>query len=87
MNIGLVIGTFNSVPYVHLFLESAKCHFPHIPILVNDDCSKEKKQLSSLCQQYQTDFHCNTRHLRHLGGDLSAFQHGLEWAKRINWIY
>jgi len=44
-NIGLVIGTFAALPYVHLQLESAKRLAPGVPVLVVDDGSKQGKEV------------------------------------------
>ncbi|HYE55079.1 MAG TPA: hypothetical protein VD996_09560 [Chitinophagaceae bacterium] len=89
---GIVIGTYSAVPYVHLQLESARRHYPHVPILVHDDCSSEEAALRSLCNRYGADFQSNAAafHQRlgrygHYGlGDLSVFLHGLVWAKEKN---
>ena len=37
--IAVVIGTFASVPYVHLHLELLKRNNPEVPVMVHDDCS------------------------------------------------
>jgi len=81
---GLVIGTYGSVPYIHLSLESRKKHYPNIPILVSDDCSPSQTQLKELCTTYGADFISNNSHMPDHYGDLSAFVHGFRWAKENN---
>lgn len=80
ISIGAVIGTYRTIPYVHLGLESAKRNKTPVKILVNDDCSNEKEKLKNLCNRYECDFHSNNKHIGWLAGDLSAFYHGLKWA-------
>jgi hypothetical protein len=79
---GAVIGTFASVPYIHLQLEAAKRFYPHVPLLVHDDHSSRAGELSVLCRQYGCDFESNTARLPHHLGDLSAFWGGLCWARQ-----
>lgn len=81
LNVGLVIGTFASVPYVHLHLESRRRNYPDIPTLVHDDCSSKRNQLEELCEQYGCDFISTEMRLQPTMGDLSAIVKGLEWAK------
>jgi len=79
--IGLVIGTHGSVPYIHLFLESAKRNFPNMPILIHDDCSEDRHQLESLAREYNCEFFTNNFTRGHGAGDISSYVSGLRWAK------
>ncbi len=79
--IGLVIGTFAAVPYVHLQLESRKRFAPAAPVLVHDDGSHLSPELRALCEKYGADFESNRSRLPHHLGDLSAFYGGLKWAE------
>ena len=81
--LGLVIGTFAAVPYIHLQLEARRRLYPDVPTLVHDDGSPVRDDLLSLCAQYGVDFESNSQRLpyaNHLG-DLSTFLGGLQWAK------
>lgn len=78
--VGLVIGTFAAVPYVHLHLESRRRNYPNLPVLVNDDGSSTAGRLAELCATYGVDFVSNRTRLRQTVGDLSAYVHGFDWA-------
>lgn len=86
LRVGIVVGTFAAVPYVHLQLESWRRNYPGIPLLVHDDASHRQHELISLCLKYGADFQtnrlrrCDQRHLGHDAGDLSVFLGGLSWA-------
>lgn len=80
--IGMVIGTFAAVPYIHLQLESWRLSYPDVPLLVHDDGSPQQETLASLCQDYGADFECNSSRQPPCVGDLTAFVGGLEWARR-----
>ncbi|MBI2968498.1 MAG: hypothetical protein HYY40_11900 [Bacteroidetes bacterium] len=82
LKIGLVIGTYSAVPYIHLHLESRKRNYPEIPILVHDDCSHNKQKLIELCKEYGADFVSTTQRSVPTLGDISAFVRGLEWANK-----
>jgi hypothetical protein len=77
LDITLLIGTYASVPYVHLQLESRRRFYPNLPCIVCDDCSHETKRLSALCSDYDVQFHSNPYHLGHSYGDWSFFLRGL----------
>lgn len=79
--IGLVIGTFAAVPFIHLQLESRKRNYPNLPLLVHDDGSHLQKELRELCRRYNADFASFERRSNHFVGDLAAFVAGLEWAR------
>ena len=78
--VGLVIGTFAAVPYIHLQLETARRFYPDVPILIHDDSSKASPALKVLCEKYGTDFASSPTRNKHFMGDLSVFIAGLEWA-------
>jgi len=82
--VGLVIGTYSSIPYIHLQLEARKRFYPNVPCLVSDDCSPDYEQLCELCYQYGADFVANPTKLGHVAGDMSVFVHGLKWARAKN---
>ena len=79
--IGIVVGTFASVPYIHLQLESRLRHYQDTPILIHDDGSNKSSELQKLCLQYGADYEYNTVRQPHCIGDLTAFAGGLLWAK------
>ena len=80
-SLGVVVGTYAAVPYIHLQLEARRRLFPHVPLLVHDDGSHVADQLKDLCDGYGADFEVNCRRLPHHLGDLSAFVGGLKWAQ------
>jgi hypothetical protein len=79
IQMGLVIGTYASVPYVHLGLESWKRNYGHVPVLVHDDCSPKQTQLRDLCKQYGVSFSTNSVNRGHTVGDTSSFLAGWYW--------
>ncbi len=79
--IGLVIGTFASVPYIHLQLEMRRQFYPHIPVLVHDDNSHKADELKDLCERYGADFERSNVRLPPFMGDMMTFAGGLKWAK------
>lgn len=81
--LALVVGTYASVPYVHLGLESRRRHYPQLPVLVHDDCSPKQAELAALCRRYGASFQANSVKRFHTVGDLSAFLGGLTWAQRV----
>lgn len=80
-NIGIVVGTYAAVPYIHLQLEARKRFYPHVPILVHDDCSSKGKELIKLCEQYNCEFETNSKRQPHHLGDLTVFVGGMKWAE------
>jgi hypothetical protein len=79
-SVGLVIGTFAAVPYVHLHLESWRRFYPSIPILVHDDCSPNQAHLQALCEEYGADFVSSPRRGRWTVGDMASYVEGFSWA-------
>jgi len=81
LRIGVAVGTFAALPYIHLQLEARKRLYPNVPLLVHDDHSPKRAELNALCTQYGADFTCNdSRHPPHKG-DLTVFVSGLQWAR------
>ena len=80
-SVGVVVGTYAAVPYVHLQLEARRRLFPNVPMFVHDDGSHEQERLKELCDRYGADFEANSERLPHHLGDLSAFVGGLKWAQ------
>jgi hypothetical protein len=80
--IGLVIGTFAAVPYIHLQLEARRRLYPQVPLLVHDDASPAQEQLRRLCAEYGCEFESNDSRLPSHVGDVSCFVGGLLWAQR-----
>lgn len=80
--VGLVIGTFAAVPYVHLQLEARKRYYPTIPVLVHDDGSPKAEEIARLCEQYGADFEKNSPRFTMCKGDMSVFVGGIRWAKQ-----
>ena len=80
--IGLVIGTFAAVPYIHLQLEARRRLYPHVPLLVHDDASPAQEELRRLCGEYGCEFETNDRRLPSHVGDVSCFVGGLLWAQQ-----
>ena len=79
-SVGIVIGTFAAVPYIHLALECRKRFYGNVPLLLNDDGSPEGPNLRHLCRHYDADFTTNSVRKRRTVGDISAFVNGLKWA-------
>jgi hypothetical protein len=80
-HIGLVIGTFAAVPYIHLQLEARQRFYPQVPLLVHDDGSHKTQELADLCRAYDVDFETNEQRQPPCVGDLTAFIGGLWWAQ------
>jgi hypothetical protein len=79
-SVGLVIGTYGAVPYIHLQLESLRRFHPGTPCLVVDDFSPQREQLAGLCREYGAEFCTNSKRLGHVAGDMNAFCKGHAWA-------
>jgi len=84
IKLGLVIGTYAAIPYIHLGLESRQRNYWHTPVLVHDDSSSSEPELLSLCERYGAEFSANETRLGHFLGDLVVFKRGLEWASENN---
>jgi len=82
--VGIVIGTYASVPYIHLQLEARRRFFSHIPCLIHDDASHKINELASFAKAYDCDFEYNSQRQPPCLGDLSVFVGGLRWAKEKN---
>ncbi len=82
--IGVVVGTFAAIPYVHLHLELRKRRYPNIPFLIHDDGSPFSQEIGALCDRYPgVQFSRNPRRQRHCIGDLTSYYAGLEWAREM----
>ena len=81
-SVGLVIGTFAAIPYVHLALESARRNTPGLPVLISDDCSPNADALHALCEQYGAQYKSAASRLRPTVGDMAAYVNGMDWAKQ-----
>lgn len=79
--IGLVIGTYGSVPHIHLHLEAWRRFYPDIPVLVHDDGSPGSGELAGLCRDYGAAFESASVRSRHQHGDLLAIIGGMIWAR------
>jgi len=81
-SVGLVVGTFASVPYVHLHLETRRRYYPDVPLLVHDDASPRRDELERLCEEYGCEFESNDSRRRPFVGDVSCFLGGLLWGRQ-----
>jgi hypothetical protein len=79
--IGLIVGTFAAVPFVHLHLETRRRLYPEIPMLLHDDCSPATRELENLCAEYGVEFASTVARFQPCKGDLSAIATGLVWAR------
>lgn len=80
--VGVVIGTFGAVPYIHLQLESLRRFHPGTPCLVVDDGSPQRDALEKLCAEYGAEFIGREKRMNHARGDMQAFIEGHAWAAR-----
>ena len=79
--IGLVVGTFAAVPYVHLHLEARRRLYPDVPLLVHDDASPKQEELQQLCADYGCEFESNDTRRPACVGDISCLLGGLLWGE------
>jgi hypothetical protein len=79
-SVGLIIGSYAAVPYVHLHLEVWRRYCDNVPILIHDDCSPKRDELEELSAAYGAAFHSTLRRMGHTAGDLHVLLHGLDWA-------
>ena len=80
--VGVVIGTYAAVPYIHLQLESLRRFHPGTPCLVVDDGSPQREELEKLCAEYGAEFIGRKQRMNHARGDMQAFIEGHAWAQR-----
>lgn len=80
--LGVVIGTYAALPYVHLQLESLRRFHPGTPCLVVDDGSPQREALAALCARYGADFIGREQRMGHVPGDMQVFIDGHEWARK-----
>lgn len=79
-NIGLVIGTYGSVPYIHLSLACLRKHEPDIKILIQDDYSEYSIELKNICIKYDAELYTTKTRLGWFLGDMSAVFNACEWS-------
>lgn len=89
LNVGVVIGTYGSIPYIDLSLFYLKKINNIDNILIVDDCSAERDKLLTIIREYGADFLSTPYklpYIRNVGsnGDTAAFLYGLKWAKSKN---
>jgi hypothetical protein len=82
VTVGLVVGTFAAVPYVHLHLEARRRFYSHIPVLVHDDASPKQGELRRLCEEYGCEFESNDIRQPACIGDITCLVGGLLWGQR-----
>lgn len=87
--IGVVLGTYGSVPYIDMQLYFLKKINKINKILIHDDCSPEQDKLKKLADEYNVDFYSTSKRLWHktnIGsiGDHHTFYYGLKWAIQNN---
>jgi hypothetical protein len=80
--LGIIVGTYAALPYVHLQLESWRRNCRAVAMIVHDDCSPQGRQLKLLCDEYGAEFHSTPARRGHVVGDLSVYLFGLEWAAK-----
>jgi len=80
--IGIVVGSFAAVPYVHLHLECRRRFYPEVPLLIQDDCSPFGDPLRRLCHEYGAEFSGNVIRFPRFRGDLTAMAHGMVWCEK-----
>jgi hypothetical protein len=83
-SIGIVIGTFAAIPYVHLHLEMWQRFYSDVPVLVSDDGSPFAENIAGVCGRYGVSFVTGKQRHRRTIGDLSAFVRGFAWAEGKN---
>ncbi len=83
----VAIGTYASIPYVHLHLELHKRVSKNLKCLVHDDCSADSSEIKRMCSAYGAEFVSTDKHMAHTLGDLSCFVRGIRWAKELDVEY
>jgi len=78
-NVGIVIGTFAAVPYVHLSLAALRKHEPNIKIMVHDDFSPAADKLREICAHYDAEYYSLDFRRVATVGDLSALAKACRW--------
>lgn len=89
-DIAVAIGHFNMPGAVALNLHMIRKHNGDgSPVIVTDDCSPPDAMLRlvSVCDQHNAMLLPGTRRLGHVGGDLRAFWHGLQFARDAGCAY
>lgn len=83
-NVGIVIGTFAAVPYVHLSLEALRRNEPNLKILVHDDCSPFQDKLKEICDLYGASFYSLNYRRNPVIGDMSSVLQSIIWSNSNN---
>lgn len=78
---GVVIGSYRWPRVVEANIRLIQRTCGNVPILVSDDCSKERELVRSICLAHGVDFVSTPEWRGHVGGDAAAFGHGLDWGK------
>ncbi|HEY3332587.1 MAG TPA: hypothetical protein VGK19_21330 [Capsulimonadaceae bacterium] len=79
--VGVVVGTFAALPYVHLQLEARRRYWPDVPVIVHDDASPQQDNLLALCREYGVDFDASPYRQAATVGDMAALVAGFDWAR------
>ena len=82
--LGVAIGTYGAPAYVALQLEAWRRFYPHIPLLVHDDCSPEGPELQALCREKGASFATTGERHGWSLGDMAAVVAGLDWGRARN---
>lgn len=85
--IGVVIGTFAALPYVHLQLEARRRFWPDVRVLVHDDASPQRDDLRGVAREYGADFASASYRQAATVGDMAATVAGFDWARERDLDY
>jgi len=81
---GVVVGLYRWPKLAELQIRLIRATCGRVPILLSDDCSPEGRwrEMELLGEKYADVLvRRNPERIGHAGGDLSAFERGLRWAK------
>ena len=89
LKVGVVIGTYEALPYVDLGLHWLKKENGIDDILIHDDHSPDAMNIKRLADEYGVDFFSTPEKMPYIKnvstlGDASCIYEGLKWAKRKN---
>lgn len=79
--VGVVIGGYKWPRVIEANIQLIRRTCGDVPILVNDDCSKDQEGIRRVCLRHGVDFVSTPAWMGHVGGDAFAFGNGLLWAK------
>lgn len=80
-SIGVVVGTYGTIPIVHLQLAVLHDMLGLTDVLVHNDGSPDSDEMKDIVTGYGYDFSTNLTRQGHVRGDISVFIMGLLWAK------